>query len=87
MRRGSELVADAMEMLIAAGAKPQVRNGGKRGKHVKIDWLDRDGCRCTLVVPCTPSDWRARANARAMLRRLLRRSGSTEGLLTGEEMR
>jgi hypothetical protein len=69
-----------MEMLIAAGAKPQVRNGGKHSKHIKIDWLDCHGGRCTLVVPCTPSDWRARANARAMLRRLLRRSGSIAGL-------
>jgi hypothetical protein len=77
MRRGSELVADAMEMLIAAGARPQVRNGGK---HIKICWLDRHGGRCVLTLPCTPSDRRARANARALLRRLLRDSGSVEGL-------
>jgi hypothetical protein len=77
MRRGTELVVDAIEMLTAAGAKPLVRSGGK---HVKIIWLDRSGHRCTLVIACTPSDRRARANARAMLRRLLRRSGSVAGL-------
>ena len=72
MRRGSELVADAMEMLIAAGARPQVRNGGK---HIKICWLDRHGHRHVPIGPCAPSDQRARANTRATLRRLLCDSG------------
>jgi hypothetical protein len=77
MRRSAELVADALETLRAAGAKPSVRNGGK---HIKISWVDRHGHRRLLIVPCTPSDWRTRANTRALLRRLLRRSASTENL-------
>jgi hypothetical protein len=80
MKRGSELVTDAVEMLTQAGARPHVVRSG--GKHTKICWLDRHGRDCVLIVPCTPSDKRARANAGATLRRLLRRSGATKGLLT-----
>jgi hypothetical protein len=72
MRRCTELITDAVAMLVAAGAKPCIRNGSK---HIKVCWLDRHGHRHVPIGPCAPSDQRARANTRATLRRLLCDSG------------
>jgi hypothetical protein len=69
-RPNNDLVRDAVEMLIAHGHSPSVSNGGR---HPKIRWVD-GGRRFTLVVSRSPSNHRARANSRAMLRRLLRAS-------------
>jgi hypothetical protein len=42
------------------------------GKHPQIHW-SVNGVRRFYVVPRTPGDWRAAQNARAGVRRLLRR--------------
>jgi hypothetical protein len=68
-RHRSEFITDAIEMLTAAGAQPRISDGGR---HIKVYWSDRHGHRRVMIVPRSPSDWRARANARAVLRRLLR---------------
>ena len=68
--RGNELVADAIDMLTAAGFVPTV--GGR--KHLIVSWFDH-GRRYTLVVPASPGDRRARLNSRSTLRRLLRTGG------------
>jgi hypothetical protein len=68
MSRPNPLVLDALAMLAKRGFVPLV---GKRGKHVKIRWVDA-GRVYVLVVARTPSDHRSRLNSRAVLRRLLR---------------
>jgi hypothetical protein len=68
MNRADELVHDAVSLLKSCGFTPVVSNGGR---HVRVRWVDR-GRRYTLYVPSTPSDYRARLNSRAVLRRLLR---------------
>jgi hypothetical protein len=52
------------------------------GKHVQVHWSS-NGARRFYVVPATSSDWRAVQNARAGIRRILRK----EGLLAGEHLR
>jgi hypothetical protein len=66
--RPNVLVVDALDALAKRGVVPIV---GKRGKHVKIRWVDQ-GRVYVLIVSRTPSDYRSRLNSRAVLRRLLR---------------
>jgi hypothetical protein len=70
MTRANVLVHEAIATLTARGFIPSV--SGK--KHVKIRWSDR-GRSYVLVVSRSPSNHRARANSRALLRRLLRANG------------
>lgn len=70
MSRANPLVLDALDTLAKRGLVPIV---GKRGKHIKIRWVDQ-GHTYVLVVARTPSDYRSRLNSRAVLRRLLRRN-------------
>jgi hypothetical protein len=67
-RRKNDLVREAVETLIAHGFTPIVSSGGKR---LKISWIAAHH-RHVLVISRSPSDWRARLNSRATLRRLLR---------------
>jgi hypothetical protein len=62
-----ELLEDALKTIRAAGFKPTV----VRNSHWKIRWLDRRGRKQMLIVAFSPSDYRARAQSRAILRRLL----------------
>jgi hypothetical protein len=71
MTRANPLVVEALDMLAKRGLVPVI---GKRGKHVKIKWLDQ-GRTYLLIVSRTPSDWRTSLNSRATLRRLLRSNG------------
>jgi hypothetical protein len=71
MNRATELVHDAVSLLRARGFVPIVSNGGR---HLRIRWFD-NGRRYTLYIPSTPSDYRARLNSRATLRRILRSNG------------
>jgi hypothetical protein len=64
----NEAFDEAVEMIRAKGFKPHIT----RNRHWKIDWIDQRGQRRTLVMGFSPSDWRARWNIRARLRRLLR---------------
>jgi hypothetical protein len=69
MKRPSiALVRDAVEMLVARGFAPTVKESSR---HPKICWIDDKGRRCLLVISRTPSDHRTRANSLALLRRLL----------------
>jgi len=68
MSRANPLVLDALDMLAKRGLVPVV---SKRGKHIKVRWVDQ-GRVYVLVVARTPSDYRTRLNSRAVLRRLLR---------------
>ena len=68
MSRANPLVLDALDTLAKRGLVPIV---GKRGKHIKIKWVDQ-GRAYLLIVSRTPSDYRSRLNSRAVLRRLLR---------------
>jgi hypothetical protein len=70
--RARELVNDAVALLRDNGFIPTVSNGGR---HLRVRWLDH-GRRYTLFIPTSPSDVRARLNSRAVLRRILRVSGS-----------
>jgi hypothetical protein len=63
----NDLLDDAVEMIRAAGFEPRV----VRNKHVKIFWMDEQGRRHCLVLSASPSDWHARTQSRAVLRRLL----------------
>jgi hypothetical protein len=73
-RRPNELVREAIDTLTSHGFTPAISNGSK---HIKVTWVD-DSRRQVFVVPCTPSDYRTRANSRAALRRLLRQAGAVE---------
>jgi hypothetical protein len=75
MTRANPLVTEALAILAKRGLVPQI---GKRGKHVKIFWIDQ-GRRFLLVVSKTPSDWRTSLNSRATLRRILRANGMQGG--------
>jgi hypothetical protein len=55
----------------AAGITYEITHGGK---HMQVQW-STNGKRRLYVVPRTPSDWRAAQNARAGIRRLLRKEG------------
>jgi hypothetical protein len=71
-RRSNDLIREAVETLIAHGFDPTVSNGGKR---LKISWAAAHHRR-VLIISRSPSDWRARLNSRAILRRLLRQPAS-----------
>jgi hypothetical protein len=64
----NETLDEAIEMIRAAGFKPRV----VRNRHLKVRWVDQHGRHQVLVMAVSPSDWRARAQSRAMLRRLLK---------------
>jgi hypothetical protein len=64
----NETLKEAIEMIRAAGFKRRAI----RTRRWKTYWVDRYGRHRRLVMPVTPSDWRASLNSRAMLRRLLR---------------
>jgi hypothetical protein len=68
MSRRNDLVQEAVETLVAHGFTRIVSSGGK---HLKISWVAAHHRR-VLVISRSPSDWRARLNSRATLRRLLR---------------
>jgi hypothetical protein len=59
------------EAVAALSAKGHAVDIDAHGKHFKLFW-QVDGRKRLLVVARTPSDWRASANARANLRRILR---------------
>jgi hypothetical protein len=63
----NELVEDALLAIRAAGFEPSIA----RNRHWKISWTDRRGRTRVLVVSFSSSDTRARAQSRAILRRLL----------------
>jgi hypothetical protein len=72
VRFANDLVDEAMATLIAHGFDPVIRNGGK---HVHVRWIDA-GRPCFLIFSRTKErGLRARANARARLRRILRVKG------------
>ena len=72
MRRNLQLEAVLAE-LRGAGITPQVSNGGK---HIRVCWLGADGKGRRCIIASTPGDRRhGVANARAMVRRMLRREG------------
>ena len=67
--RAREMVDDACETLKAQGFTPTV---DVRYRHIRVWWTDLQGHRRFLVIAQTPGDFRARANSRAALRRMLR---------------
>lgn len=64
----NDVVIKAVEMILAAGHKPTI----KQGKHVKITWI-QDGRKRLLVCAASPSDRRAIYKMRSDLRRMLGR--------------
>ena len=48
------------------------RSSSRGGKHLQVRWTAPGGQTRTLVVPGTPSDWRAVENTRHDLRKILR---------------
>jgi hypothetical protein len=74
-RFANELVRETVATLTAHGFDPVIRNGGK---HVKVSWID-DGRRYVLTFSYSHTgNWRTRANARAVLRRILRSNGGRD---------
>jgi hypothetical protein len=71
MRRNPCLAVTVAE-LTAAGIAHRVENGGR---HPRVRW-SFGGQNFTTVVPSTPSDVRAEANARGVIRRRLRQLGA-----------
>ena len=67
MRRNQQLDAVLFE-LVQAGLEPEV----VINKHVKVKWRTRAGAVRTCVVSSSTSDHRSAANARALVRRMLR---------------
>ena len=67
----NEMVQEALAILTAHGCKPIVERG-RRTRHIKIWWWDRSGRKRLFIAPRSPSDYRARHNARALLHRLIR---------------
>jgi hypothetical protein len=59
---------EAVTAIRAAGFEPHL----VRNKHWKVFWLDEHGRRRCIVMADTSSDWRAQANMRSTLRRLLK---------------
>ncbi len=70
VRRNEELIYVKKELSLH-GIDAKVQSGGK---HIKITW-QHNGQSRLFVVAVTGSDVRGRKNARADLRRLLRRDG------------
>ena len=62
-------------VLALYGIRPVIEttNGG----HVRFKWK-AGGCEHTMLTSKTPSDWRARRNAIARVRRMLKRAGVTK---------
>ena len=68
------------ELAKAGICDPVVVSGGK---HLQVRWTAPGGLLRMLVVPGTPSDWRAAENTRHDLRRILR----ADGMLVAPEPR
>jgi hypothetical protein len=68
-RRHPDLVREAISIL---GDHGYAVDFDLSGAHLKLRWLGRCGRQHLLVLSRSPSDHRARMNARATLRRLLR---------------
>jgi hypothetical protein len=64
----NELLDRAVTMVRDAGFQPEVR----QRRHFHVCWTDPDGREHRLIVPRSPSDWRALSNMKAELRRRLR---------------
>jgi hypothetical protein len=62
-----EILEEALTAIRAAGFEPRL----VRNRHYKVSWIDRRGRKQTLIVSFSPSDYRTRAQSRALLRRLL----------------
>jgi hypothetical protein len=62
-----EILEEALSTIRAAGFEPSI----VRNRHWKISWIDRRGRKQVLTVAASPSDYRARVQSRALLRRLL----------------
>jgi hypothetical protein len=71
MRR-NEVLAAVVEELREVGVVPAYSEGGK---HLQVRWQSRTGQPRFLTVPITPSDHRSILNARADVRRMLKRDG------------
>jgi hypothetical protein len=72
----NESLSAALEELAAAGIHhPTVSNGGK---HMQVRWQTPRGQIRIFSVACTPSEWRASANTRSDVRRILRQDGMLE---------
>jgi hypothetical protein len=71
MRRNDVLEAITRE-LEAAGVSHEVREGGK---HLLVRWTARHLTRTLTVQRGGSGEWRASLNARADVRRMLRRDG------------
>jgi hypothetical protein len=73
MRNNSCLQA-ALDELDAAGIRDVARSHG--GKHLQLRWrVNGHGVVRMYSLPVTPSDYRAAANCRADIRRMLREDG------------
>lgn len=69
MRKNPQLDAVLAE-LAAAGITPWISNGGK---HIRVHWKDPGGKSRLCTISGTCSDQRGPVNARAIVRRMLRR--------------
>jgi hypothetical protein len=58
------------EAIVALAAQGHVADVDFDGRHFKVSWR-QNGRRRLLIISKTPSDFRAAANSRATLRRLL----------------
>ena len=67
----NDILKNALSELKSHGIEPIIVHGGK---HIKVTW-SYQGKNRTLVVPYTPSDYRAIRNNRSALRRILRQDG------------
>jgi hypothetical protein len=67
MSRRHPMLEETLATLRAAGFAPVV----KRGKHIKVMWIDDAGTRRTIVLSFTPSDHRALYTNRRVLRGLM----------------
>lgn len=70
--RNAEMEAVTTE-IEAAGLDWQVNS---KGRHLKVVFTI-NGQSCQITVGRTPSDWRGRLNARALVRRVIRQARST----------
>jgi hypothetical protein len=61
------MLDEALTTIRAAGFEPNVA----RNRHWKVSWTDGRGRTRILVIAFTPSNRRARAQSRSILRRLL----------------
>lgn len=75
MRKNSQLEVVLAE-LAAAGITPRISNGGK---HIRVRWEGPSGGSRLCTISGTCSDRRGLINARAVVRRLLRRDATPIG--------